>query len=54
MYLINPGCPFDLSRIEDVQIPGSMSPAIYKILESARFKIKLLDCSARNFTRYPQ
>jgi glutamine amidotransferase PdxT len=49
MYLTNPGCSFDLSRIEDVQISGSMSTTIHKILESARFKIKLLECSARKF-----
>ncbi|KAJ6543100.1 hypothetical protein B0H19DRAFT_1239228 [Mycena capillaripes] len=49
-YLINPGCPFDFSQIEDVQIPGSMTPAIHKILEDARFKIKRLECSTTDLT----
>ncbi|KAJ6559289.1 hypothetical protein B0H10DRAFT_1180168 [Mycena sp. CBHHK59/15] len=53
-YLTNPGCPFDFSLIEDVQIPGSMAPAIHRILEGARFKIKRIECSARHFTQYPR
>ncbi|KAF8209512.1 hypothetical protein K438DRAFT_1960510 [Mycena galopus ATCC 62051] len=49
-YLLNPECPFDLSQVEDVQISGSMTPAMYEILEGARFKIKLLECSAQDLT----
>ncbi|KAJ7694554.1 hypothetical protein B0H17DRAFT_1178558 [Mycena rosella] len=45
-YLIHPACPFDLSRLEDVQISSSMTPAVEQVLEIGRFTIKRLECSA--------
>ncbi|KAJ7654370.1 hypothetical protein B0H17DRAFT_1338268 [Mycena rosella] len=45
-YLIHPACPFDLSRLEDVQISSSMAPAIEQALEIGRFTIRRLECSA--------
>ncbi|KAJ7490945.1 hypothetical protein FB451DRAFT_1361655 [Mycena latifolia] len=49
-YLLRPECPFNLARLEDVQIfrSANRNPAVKKALEYGRFTVKRLECNAED------